>query len=349
MTLAIDFAARAVTTALGRPIAPPTMRAHCEWREADTAPLPLAAGEAVSHGSLLGTIREQGAKYPHSRGRAFSDHLEGVSALLAHWQAPSLLVEGGLCHSIYSTQQFPYGLFDYSQRDQVRERLGSELERLVFLFCSHDRVDLYAQAIDLARAGRVLPASGLRLRNALTGAYDQIPRSMVAALLLIHAADIVEQMDGFDYEFTFAVLHVVQPCLAVPACYAQMRDGGVVPEGLKIRINPSRGTFGLYPILGLRPHLLDMRVRLTSALRGQADLSRRQTRTLANLARRHPYLFDLAWLLARRGQFESREDAVRMEARAQELLRAWGAPWLKTPFDGDTTYLTLYREQRTAG
>ena len=179
----------------------------------------------------------------------------------------------------------------------------------------------------------------------MTGEHANVPRDVVASLLLIHVADIIEQMNGFEFEFAFAVFYVLQPCFELPGCFAELQAGGLAPERLSIRINPQRGTFGLYPILGLTPHLLDMRTRLNVALRGRDELSKRATTALLNLQARHPYLFDLAWLLARRGNLACGEQALLMQKRAEQLLRAWGAPWLKSPFDADASYLGFRQAQ----
>lgn len=338
-SLALDFAARALTTALARPIAAPAQRADCRWQTAD---LQSANPEVYAPNELpplRALINAEASKYRHSRGRAFSEHLHGVAGLLERWGAPALAVEAGLCHSLYSTQQYPYGLYAYSERAEVRSLLGAPLERLVFLFCSHDRVDLYGQAVELARAGRVLPEQGLTLRNALTREQADMPREMVALLLLIHAADIVEQMSGFSFDFVFAVLYVIQPCLEPPRCFAELAAGGKSPDAIRIRINASRGTVGLIPILGFNRDLLGLRARIVLALRHRGGLSRRATTSLCDLFERYPYVLDLAWILANRGEFDGQARAQELLDKSRALMQTWGVPWLKTPMERDPDFV----------
>ncbi|MFN2333624.1 MAG: DUF6817 domain-containing protein, partial [Wenzhouxiangellaceae bacterium] len=168
LKLAYDFSVRAIRTFRGQPIAKAAERPFCEWREAD---LHREVSPAESSGELdrlSASIMSVANRYKHSRGRGFQDHLQGVAELLQRWEQDAMTVRIGLFHSAYSTQQYPYGLYSYHQREQLRALIGDDAERLVFLFCSHDRVDLYAQAVELAKGGAALPEDGLELRNALT-------------------------------------------------------------------------------------------------------------------------------------------------------------------------------------
>lgn len=339
--LVIDFTARALTTALARPIASASEVGHCGWQPEDFEIAPPQQERPAQREALPGLLKERAANYKHSRGRAFTEHLHGVSALLARWGAPAFIVDAGLCHSLYSTQQYPYGLYAHSDREQVQSILGLSLERLVFLFCSHDRVDLYGQVVELAKAGKCLPADGLTLRNALTREQAVVPRDVLSLLLMIHAADIVEQMNGFSFEFIYSVFYVIQPCVEPPSCFAEMKQGGLQPANIKIRINPSRGTVGLLPILGLNRELLGLRARILAALRHKDGLSRKATSSLSNLLDRYPYVLDLAWTLASRGEFDSGERSLELRDRSCALMQSWSVPWLKTPFERDAEFMRL--------
>jgi len=340
LKLAWDFTRRAVTTVRGEPIAEVAARDVCQWSDADL--LRDVSGVVLTNeldqlsASVLGTAN----KFQHSRGRAFQDHLQGVAGLLQRWQQDALTVQIGLFHSAYSTQQYPYGLYSYADRDSLRELVGVDAERLVFLFCSHDRVDLYAQAVELARAGAVLPEHGLELRNALTGQRAQVPATLIAPLLVVHAADLAEQMEGFDFDMIAALLAVAAPLTRVPDCLAALLESGYGGSNLQIRIQPQRGTLGLAPVLGLNRRLLGDRIRLRRLLSGQGALNREQEMQLDALDARLPGLFEIPWIrYVRGGADQQATETQRVEAR-QRLVR-WGVPWLKGPFDNNPDYERL--------
>ncbi|MEM7218431.1 MAG: DUF6817 domain-containing protein [Pseudomonadota bacterium] len=337
LKLAYDFTSRAIMTLRGKPIVGPAERPACSWQPSDLA------GASVLHApqNELTALREDlfatAARYKHSRGRAFTEHLEGVAKLLTAWDQPAGIVQTGLLHSAYSTQQYPYGLFDYGGREELARLVGDDAERLVFLFCSHDRVDLYAQALDLAREGRALPDAGLVLRNALTGEHGQVPKSMLAPLLMVHAADLVEQMNGFDYRVIYALLDVLRDDLELPACHALMREAGV-GEQLDVKIDPRRGTFGLLPVVGLAPELFGLRLRILRWLRGSEPLPQVDLYRIQAARERAPFLLELPWLqLTRDASLESSaRDALQAEVR--RLASAWGVPWIKGPFENNARF-----------
>ena len=355
LKLAYDFSRRAVSTLRGLPIAQEAERADCEWREvdlnADISPVVRTNDFNQLSDSVLGVANN----YKHSRGRGFQDHLQGVAGLLLRWQQEPLIVQVGLLHSAYSTQQYPYGLFSYAERFKLAELIGPDAERLTFIFCSHDRVDLYAQAIALCKRGVGLPDEGLVLRNALTGSSALVPASIVARLLVVHAADLAEQMDGFNFEIIAALLAGAESRLALPACFEVLKEHGVGGSNLSISIDPARGTFGLAPVLGLDRSLLADRLTLARLLRGTGALDDRAEAKLREIDGRRPALFEVPWirlqrripgghkLSAEKLSSQLAEDTEAsdwlLEARARHT--AWGVPWLKRPFDNNPTYRAL--------
>ena len=60
-------------------------------------------------------------------------HLIGTHDLLKQWGAEEYVQDAGLYHSVYGTEYFQPNL--NVTRDQVREIIGTEAERLVDLFC----------------------------------------------------------------------------------------------------------------------------------------------------------------------------------------------------------------------
>lgn len=350
LKLAYDFSRRAITTLRGRPIADSHQSKWCDWRPEDLAPELSAVVRTNELDRLSDDVLALADNYKHSRGRGFQEHLQGVAGLLMRWNQDPLTIQTGLFHSAYSTQQYPYGLYSYGEREQLQSLIGKDGERLVFLFCSHDRVDLYAQAIELMRTGDVLTAEGLCLRNALTGDSAQVPGVLVAHLMVVHAADLAEQMDGFDFEMIAALLSAAEPWTEAPACLQAMRDAGLGSTDLSIVIKPERGTFGLAPVLGLSRKLLTDRIALARLLRGKGALSGAEEATLAGIEQRLPGLVEVPWIrLIRSGT--SVEPGSDLGDIAQDWLaevraryQRWGVTWLKRPFDRNSRWERLVEQ-----
>ena len=338
LKLAYDFSARAIRTLRHVPIADIETRTACEWQNEDlsTGLASFVPTNDLEH--LRDDVVERAGRFKHSRGRDFKVHLEGVAAVLMRWNCAPLVVQTGLFHSAYSTQQYPYGIYDHTQREQLISVLGTDGERLVFVFCTHDRVDLYAQVVELARAGQPLPAEGLRLRNALTGSHALVPCELLTILLQVHAADLVEQLNGFDFEMIYALLAVIENRVDVPACLHEMRAGGVGPSTLGIELPTRMGTLALAPLLGINRRLLPMRIAISRWL------SRNRTLTDAELARlqgfeaEFPYVLELPWLRLMHEEGLTAEQQNRLRARCVALYRAWGTPWLKAPFEHNRVF-----------
>lgn len=345
LKLAYDFSRRAISTYRGQPIASSEELRHCEWSAADLQADVSPAVAANELDRLSDSVLALANNYKHSRGRGFQDHLQGVAGLLQRWDQDALTVQIGLFHSAYSTQQYPYGLYGYAQREDLQALIGRDAERLVFLFCSHDRVDLYAQAVELTKAGATLPEAGLRLRNALTGTTAQVPASLIAPLLVVHAADLAEQMDGFNFEIIAGLLACAEPWTTrVPACLAVLRAAGVEGDALSISIKPGRGTFGLAPVLGLSGALLPDRLRLGRLLRGSGELDGESNAQLEALDTRRPGLFEVPWIRLLRCPQDQPERAEKALAEARLRHSRWGVPWLKRPFDDNRVYTALIHE-----
>ena len=75
----------------------------------------------------------------HTGSAAFDEHLKGVQAVLRYWNAPQHVSHAGLFHSIYGTEGFQGFALPLSQRDAVRSLIGTQAEKLAFIFCMLDR------------------------------------------------------------------------------------------------------------------------------------------------------------------------------------------------------------------
>lgn len=89
---------------------------------------------------VLALLKELGAEeIGHHAGRSLMQHLCATYRLLGEWGAPEPLALAGLCHSVFSTSEFGDARLDPGNRDRVRAVIGSQAERLAFLFCAMDR------------------------------------------------------------------------------------------------------------------------------------------------------------------------------------------------------------------
>ncbi len=88
----------------------------------------------------IALLKELGAEeIEHHAERSLLEHLSATFTLLTAWGATKELALAGLCHSVYSTSEFGDARLDPQNRDQVRDVIGTEAERLAFLFCAMDR------------------------------------------------------------------------------------------------------------------------------------------------------------------------------------------------------------------
>ena len=122
----------------------------------------------------------------HARG-SLEQHLSGVHAMLARWGQPERVRLAGLLHSAYSTEAYNFALFGYDERARVRELVGADAERLIFAFCRCRR--------DTLRAARPLAdgSQTVELATRRPGVTVHLTRSELAELMVIHAANLVEQ------------------------------------------------------------------------------------------------------------------------------------------------------------
>ena len=92
------------------------------------------------------------------------------------WLAPDGAVvpeQGGLLHSVYSTEMFPWRLFKTSERELLRRLVGPDVEHLVFLYCTCSQQQLYTEVRRLSASGKDL-AAGFAVRNYYTGEEETL-------------------------------------------------------------------------------------------------------------------------------------------------------------------------------
>lgn len=77
-------------------------------------------------------------KVRHS-GRTLFDHLKGTHDLLRDWGCAEHVCVAGLFHSVYGTQHFRHETLSLEQRPLLRQLIGDQAEKLVYLFGVGDR------------------------------------------------------------------------------------------------------------------------------------------------------------------------------------------------------------------
>jgi hypothetical protein len=144
---------------------------------------------------LLEILSERGAsRYEHAGDRTLKDHLIGTWKILSAWNQSDELCLAGLFHSCYSTDAFPYPLFDLSERADLQRLLGRNAEERAFLFCCIDRRDLLRQLTKT----KIIKSEGVDGLNFRTGERKRLPRRIVADLLVIEMANAAEQTSDED-------------------------------------------------------------------------------------------------------------------------------------------------------
>lgn len=145
----------------------------------------------------------------HDSHVPFLSHLLGTRRVLVSWGAPAYLCDAGLFHSVYGTEYFPTG--SDVTRDEVRAVIGTQAERLVWLWCTIRRESIEpssATAVDRRSGGTV-----------------QMESDEVSAVATLWAADTVEQLDRMEPEergFAKGLLEVLQ-LASPPARFAAGR------------------------------------------------------------------------------------------------------------------------------
>lgn len=121
--------------------------------------------------------------YAHS-GRTLRDHLKGTFALLRSWGCDEVTCVAGLLHSIYGTNAFRRSCLDTSERPRLRQLVGCDIEKVVYLFCASERPKAFLQAI-----------VDLQITDRFDGSKHEVSRDVLQKLMAIECANLIEQSD----------------------------------------------------------------------------------------------------------------------------------------------------------
>jgi hypothetical protein len=138
---------------------------------------------------IIKELKSRGADLiPHGYNRTLLDHLLGTYNILKTWKLPIDLCLSGLYHSCYSTGVYPFALYNYSEREKVKNLIGEDAEKRVFLFCLIDRKSFIRQircnGIETQKEINYL----LNFENNLV-----LQKATVKELLLIEMANAADQ------------------------------------------------------------------------------------------------------------------------------------------------------------
>lgn len=122
-------------------------------------------------------VPDTAASLDHS-GRKLRDHLRGTYDLLKKTKAPHFVCLAGGLHSVYSTNAFRKAALEIESRHLVSDQYGTDVERLVYLFCT------------IKRPGCL---EGRNITDWRDGSKVKIADIEIEYLRLIEAANLIEQ------------------------------------------------------------------------------------------------------------------------------------------------------------
>lgn len=183
--------------------------------------------------SLIAVLKSVGAGECWHKHGSFLDHLIDIYKILKLWKAQDAVCLCGLFHSAYSNSYVNLAIFDPSTgRDTVRDHVGEEAERLIYLFCVvprqpliHDDLVFKYEETELIdhlkesqlsltnarergvydsgeawrlKINAILPSNGVVVKHIKTGNDLRVSRRIVAIFLMMTIADFSDQLFGFQ-------------------------------------------------------------------------------------------------------------------------------------------------------
>lgn len=122
---------------------------------------------------------------PHNSGGDLLAHLTGTFRLMCAWDARPALCNAALFHSIYGTEFFKTTPAGGLPREKVCATIGSEAEKLVWLWCFGRR-----QSLGPSLAGRSRP----RIRHRQGNQWILLRESQLDDIISLWIADTLEQL-----------------------------------------------------------------------------------------------------------------------------------------------------------
>lgn len=122
----------------------------------------------------------------HAMG-SFKTHLLGTACLLKEWTNDDSLSKAGLFHSIYGTEDFHRQTLQHSDREQLRELIGEEAEKLAFLFSTCRRRSFFANL------SKIHSDEYFTVRSMIGDHVVEVSREELVKLLELEVANLLDQ------------------------------------------------------------------------------------------------------------------------------------------------------------
>ncbi|QHT65358.1 2OG-Fe(II) oxygenase [Rhodocytophaga rosea] len=151
----------------------------------------ISCNKKISSEKIYLFLIESGAKKTNHSSRDIYTHLVGTANILQKIDTNTDLVLAGLFHSIYGTSCFEALNFPLNRREKIIELIGSEAERISYLYCLIERKHLYV----IFKNGS---EQNVLLRN---GQEDFITLDDLRNLFLLDCANSLEQYISIGSSF----------------------------------------------------------------------------------------------------------------------------------------------------
>ena len=268
-------------------------------------------GMYIQDGSdnVITFLRKSGAMhFRHANGKTLFAHLISTMTIMRAWQQPEWLLNASALHSIYSTDAYHRQLIPFDRRSDVKELVGEDSERLIYLFCTVSRRDI------LQKLGDSIPATGLLVDSRISGqSRIAVSRDEAFGLLLLLAANEVEQTQGSFGEPGIWLSRISQLLGKLSGDY------GPLPSIL--------GSCTASVSVELETVARDAYLRGTAALRANSVEAAKHLETAIRLVPWVAEPFVCRSVIAIRDhRFDLAQDYLN---KAEVLLQQWGSAWDK--------------------
>lgn len=248
-------------------------------------------------------------KVQHS-GRSLYEHLCGVNSVLQAWEQPVDVCNAGMFHSIYSTEKFQHVTLSTNQRSWLKERIGEQAERLVYLFATIPRVALFEAVKSWSS---LLSDPFVEIPSRWDGTIVAVSGTEMADLLLIHIANRLEQAS--------------KPSTGIGSWLARTSELVENLATLSKTLPPVLAGLGMVTVNDER-HLQSLYLQGVGRL--QSDDPDGAVTFLDPACRHYGFVGEPHLMLAVAHRWLRNSQSAQLSAsKGRMLLKSWGAPWHK--------------------
>eukprot|EP00814_Leptocylindrus_danicus_P010528 CAMPEP_0116049600 /NCGR_PEP_ID=MMETSP0321-20121206/30254_1 /TAXON_ID=163516 /ORGANISM="Leptocylindrus danicus var. danicus, Strain B650" /LENGTH=416 /DNA_ID=CAMNT_0003532043 /DNA_START=45 /DNA_END=1295 /DNA_ORIENTATION=+ len=325
-----------------------------EWSRADILDLILSSDVEKTDPFLAQTVAElkrRGAHRCWHKHSSFLNHLTSVHQILKLWLPGSngdVIARVGLLHSAYSNSYVNLALFnpnDFSERERVRDLIGVEAEKVVYLFCVIDRQTI---VVDTLLKNGVIPAEGLdvpHIRDKTKTVH--LDAEMLWLLVVFTMADISDQYFGWWEDLFGGSMqgfggsslkndagpdpNALWPGLSRPGLWvSHVSELGAVARSYNANSHTLPPVFDNCTRVLLLEHENEARNLYWQVITDTVSSDETIIEVLQQCIRLNPWVFEPRIMLAQKLlQANMFEEAQAEAERALELEELWGFPWDK--------------------